>query len=291
MNAPQQCQTPLEELLRGVPIETRLEIPMEGITGTHMIPVGKHCHDAANIIEGHTKALNRVVRALRFIYDETEGYADGAVDASPHDKMCSYISGLAMRALDLQIPDPVASLLKGLQDVVRAGCYRRGEAVAIFYDYEDGFFISRIGTDHPHHPLLDLDGGARRATLGEAIFAAVEWHNAYAMQFPYSRQIKTPLAPIWERDNESTHDLLKMIHEDVPVEIIAAWTDEQCLGADKYAMATYLQDSLIPPRPEVLGPAKPRFGNVSCSQCGRDFGPGDHGYSHCSNHASKMPLP
>ena len=23
---------------------------------------------------------------------------------------------------------------------------------------------------------------------------------------------------------------------------------------------------------------------VSCSQCGRDFGPGEHGFSHCSDH-------
>ena len=25
--------------------------------------------------------------------------------------------------------------------------------------------------------------------------------------------------------------------------------------------------------------------NVSCSQCGRDFGPGEHGYSHCADHS------
>jgi hypothetical protein len=31
--------------------------------------------------------------------------------------------------------------------------------------------------------------------------------------------------------------------------------------------------------------AKPRFPNVSCSQCGRDFGPGDNGFSHCWNHS------
>lgn len=29
----------------------------------------------------------------------------------------------------------------------------------------------------------------------------------------------------------------------------------------------------------------PRFENVSCSSCGRDFGPGDWGYSHCADHA------
>lgn len=28
----------------------------------------------------------------------------------------------------------------------------------------------------------------------------------------------------------------------------------------------------------------PRFENVSCSQCGNDFGPGENGFSHCSDH-------
>lgn len=28
-----------------------------------------------------------------------------------------------------------------------------------------------------------------------------------------------------------------------------------------------------------------KFKNVSCSQCGRDFGQGNHGYSHCEDHA------
>ena len=30
--------------------------------------------------------------------------------------------------------------------------------------------------------------------------------------------------------------------------------------------------------------AAPRFPDVSCSQCGQSFGPGDSGFSHCSNH-------
>lgn len=29
----------------------------------------------------------------------------------------------------------------------------------------------------------------------------------------------------------------------------------------------------------------PRFPEVSCSQCGQSFGPGDNGFSHCKNHA------
>lgn len=29
---------------------------------------------------------------------------------------------------------------------------------------------------------------------------------------------------------------------------------------------------------------EPRFTKTYCSQCGGEFGPGDHGYSHCQNH-------
>lgn len=29
-----------------------------------------------------------------------------------------------------------------------------------------------------------------------------------------------------------------------------------------------------------------RFTNISCSQCGNDFGPGDSGFSHCDQHVS-----
>ena len=28
----------------------------------------------------------------------------------------------------------------------------------------------------------------------------------------------------------------------------------------------------------------PKFSNVTCSQCGRSFGPGDHGFSFCEDH-------
>ncbi len=27
-----------------------------------------------------------------------------------------------------------------------------------------------------------------------------------------------------------------------------------------------------------------RYENTFCSNCGREFGPGDHGFSHCENH-------
>jgi hypothetical protein len=36
-----------------------------------------------------------------------------------------------------------------------------------------------------------------------------------------------------------------------------------------------------------LAPLAPRFSATFCSMCGRDFGPGDHGYSSCDSHADK----
>lgn len=33
-----------------------------------------------------------------------------------------------------------------------------------------------------------------------------------------------------------------------------------------------------------------RFENVFCSQCGGSFGPGDSGYSHCSQHTASSSL-
>lgn len=29
----------------------------------------------------------------------------------------------------------------------------------------------------------------------------------------------------------------------------------------------------------------PAYENVACSHCGKSFGPGDHGFSHCDSHA------
>ena len=31
---------------------------------------------------------------------------------------------------------------------------------------------------------------------------------------------------------------------------------------------------------------KPMFPRTSCSQCGQEFGPGDHGFSHCQDHTA-----
>ena len=34
----------------------------------------------------------------------------------------------------------------------------------------------------------------------------------------------------------------------------------------------------------VPSAATAKFARTACSQCGREFGPGDHGYSQCSSH-------
>jgi hypothetical protein len=33
----------------------------------------------------------------------------------------------------------------------------------------------------------------------------------------------------------------------------------------------------------------PKFDNTFCSQCGEEFGPGDNGFSHCSDHMHLWP--
>jgi hypothetical protein len=37
-------------------------------------------------------------------------------------------------------------------------------------------------------------------------------------------------------------------------------------------------------------PSQNKFANIYCSQCGSDFGPGEHGYSSCISHAEVKPL-
>ena len=54
----QACATPLYELLRAVPKHERLTI--DNGYSTHCIPVGRHCHDAADILEKlHAQQIER----------------------------------------------------------------------------------------------------------------------------------------------------------------------------------------------------------------------------------------
>ena len=39
-----------------------------------------------------------------------------------------------------------------------------------------------------------------------------------------------------------------------------------------------------------IAAAAPRFDNVGCSECGRGFGPGNAGFSHCADHIGRRAL-
>ena len=41
---------------------------------------------------------------------------------------------------------------------------------------------------------------------------------------------------------------------------------------------------LIPEICSECSTKPPKFQKTYCSQCGAEFGPGDHGYSHCEDH-------
>lgn len=70
--------------------------------------------------------------------------------------------------------------------------------------------------------------------------------------------------------------------------IIGDWCDEMAESgnlvteADLMAVQSKLNGLVQLP--------KPTFPNVSCSQCGRDFGPGEHGFSHCKSHSKLQPV-
>jgi hypothetical protein len=66
-------------------------------------------------------------------------------------------------------------VLEVLEFLVKNGTERRGEAVVLMYDDEDGFFLSSVDTGCWHHPVKDVDLSAKRKTLKEAILAAKEW--------------------------------------------------------------------------------------------------------------------
>ncbi len=86
------------------------------------------------------------------------------------------------------------SHLSALQELVRHGTERRGEAIVLMYDEEDGFFISTVETGARHYPVKEIDSEVRHATLAKAIEAAVAWHNAQREKWymSYLKKIKPP---------------------------------------------------------------------------------------------------
>lgn len=70
-----------------------------------------------------------------------------------------------------------SALFSVLEQLVKHGTERRGEAICLMWDEEDGFFISTVETGAHHYPVKELDTSIKRKTLAEAVLAAAEWHN------------------------------------------------------------------------------------------------------------------
>lgn len=72
-----------------------------------------------------------------------------------------------------QVPSVGCGALLGvLEEMVKNGTERSGEAVVLMYDEEDGFWISTVDCGCRHHPIKDIEG-TKRKTLGDAIDAAM----------------------------------------------------------------------------------------------------------------------
>ncbi|QTD88766.1 hypothetical protein [Burkholderia anthina] len=87
----------------------------------------------------------------------------------------------------------------------------------------------------------------------------------------------------WEERSALIDDLALAL-EMIAAEDDAAWkrTKRPLLTSGVRAM---LDAALIKAGRKEVPKRSPRFENVSCSGCGRDFGPGDSGYSSCDEHA------
>lgn len=61
-----------------------------------------------------------------------------------------------------------------------------------------------------------------------------------------------------------------------------SWADIKNNGACKNPSVNHHNEAQDPAPADNKPTCK--FENVSCSQCGKEFGPGDHGFSHCEDH-------
>lgn len=60
---------------------------------------------------------------------------------------------------------------------------------------------------------------------------------------------------------------------------------------ERWEAAEIAGGALFDTRPDGAVDASPKFDKTWCSNCGREFGPGDHGYSHCDQHTPQKPEP
>lgn len=87
-----------------------------------------------------------------------------------------------------------AAVLDVLEQLVKHGTEKRGEAVVLMFDHEDGFFLSTVETGTRHWPVKDSGDGVVRKSLAEAVVAAAEWHNSQGEKW-YMEHLKRVPVP------------------------------------------------------------------------------------------------
>jgi len=103
----QCCETPLSDLLRGVPFDHRISIPFQFAadgteTGHHMIPVGRHAHKAADALESQAARIAELeahcARLREALMQISQYDARGCCNPLPngdHEHDCIAIEALA----------------------------------------------------------------------------------------------------------------------------------------------------------------------------------------------------
>ena len=88
-----------------------------------------------------------------------------------------------------------ARVLDALEQLVKHGTEKRGEAVVLMFDHEDGFFVSTVETGARHYPVKEPNPEATHKTLAGAVIAAAEWHNKQGEKWymSYLKRVPVPV--------------------------------------------------------------------------------------------------
>jgi hypothetical protein len=99
-----------------------------------------------------------------------------------------------------------SALFSVLEQLVKHGTEKRGEAVCLMWDEEDGFFISTVETGAHHYPVKDIDTGTKHETLANAVLAAAEWHNKQGEKWYMTWLKRIPLNADVDLPDTATQD-------------------------------------------------------------------------------------
>lgn len=130
------AETPLTDLLRMIPADLRVQIPMVWANGTSNVPIGQHCYRAAAEIERLSRELAEVRLANVGLAMRDAGLPQEArAPLTKHEHLWSgvgpdaYCVGcLANRGIFGNDTPPL-----GEQPVEPTGCPRKGDHMTVFH--------------------------------------------------------------------------------------------------------------------------------------------------------------